>query len=820
MQKITSLTKEDLIGFHHKKELPFAWKPNTNEFKLDLKVLRTMHIISQETELATVEDFITLFSENDRRRLINMLELAVQGGDPEPIKICMVTASNNISLCLISVKRVSENFIVGVLMPLFVSPTSEDLSSICHQLFENQHRGMIVTDDETRIIACNSLFEQNSGYRIDEILGKKTSIFNAGKHGNAFFEDMWEKLNTQGFWSGLILSKTKSGKAIPQELVIQKITSIRNNVYYLGSAHNLSEKLYRVAGREHGGIELLTQLPGQDEFELKLKNTVDTLTEDQGMLVVSFIPNFNTETEDVFESKKQLASALAYYENDCIAGCLHKDVFVIGIVYSRSSDMSHSQSIFRAIRTRFNTIKQRVEAEVYRKISSSTIGVSVLGMDTNIDKNLISHSLQAMYEKHSSNGTNFCFYNRSLHDQAKVRECNEDIVRKAIQEKTLEVYYQPIVCTHQWKVTKLEALCRFKDQNGKLLDTGEMINVAEELSLITELDLTIAEMAIKSRDKLAALFGNDIQIAINISLNSNKPIKKMFQDLMKVFKSYAHHLPFITIELTESAYFNSEDNDSNLLLKLRQKGLKIAIDDFGTGYSSFAYLKDGNFDVLKIDRDFITNLTVGSNNYYIVKMVTHLAHTLEVKVVAEGVENIQEVHILKELNVDYLQGFYFERPMPVTKLTPKTNDKIRKLVKDLDNSGGSKVSLIIQPPLLSPDNNLKDIKTIFDDSSFSVLPVVVDKKCVGIITREQFYLYSTPSLGTERETMQDYQSLCKRVSAMMNVRMKVVHETINDGEIHEKIRNNYIFPWIVINDMGQYMGIIDSHSMNHYLNER
>lgn len=807
--------KEELFNVHHKREIPFTWYPNSNEFKIDQSALKESLLSDIDSDLSSIEKFVSLFSNEDKKQIIEMLKKILIGENPYPVKVSMTTDHSIISLCVLSARKISENLIAGMLMPLISSPNQKNLSSFFHQLFENNHHGMLITDHKTRIVACNSLFEQSSGYRIDELLGKKTSIFNANKHGKVFFEGMWKKINTKGFWNGLILSKTKMGNAIPQELLIQKLTSVTGDAYYLGTTQDLSDKLYRIAGIEHGGIELLTQLPGEDEFYLKLQDTLNYLEETQGLMVISFVPSFKSSSE--FEYKKQLASALAYYENDFSAGFLKKTVFTIAITYEHSSNKPHSLAIFEAIRDRFSAIKQRVDHDVYKIITECNIGVSVLGIDANNEQKLLSHSLQAMYEKHSSNNTKICFYNRTLHQKAKKREIEEEIIRSAVEEKTMEVYFQPIICARSWKVKKLEALCRFRDYDGELLDTQSMIKVAEDLSLISELDLAIADKAIRSREQLVKMFGKDVEITVNISLNTNIPMKSLFSDLMALFNKHSHQLPYITVELTESAYFNSEQKDSNLLFQLRKKGLNVAIDDFGTGYSSFSYLKDGNFDLLKIDRDFVTNLTVGSNNYYIVKMITHLAHTLDVKVVAEGVESIQEVNILKELNVDFLQGFYFEKPMPLEKLSSDIH--ISRKLSDLVDLDIIEVELVTYPPMLSPHHTLKEIKELFENSTFTALPVVVDKKCVGLITREQYNLHATPSLGTDRETMQDYRSLSKPATAMMDTKMKVVHETINDGEIHEKIRNNYTFPWAVINNDGEYVGIIDSISMNHYLTE-
>ncbi|MGR6840275.1 EAL domain-containing protein [Aliivibrio wodanis] len=813
MTSTLNLTKENFTNSCIEKEVSFTWHPSTNTFHIDNNVLE--EVLNIKTEINSLEQFLNLFSQEDQPQFNSMLNLLKEGHDTPPIKACMTTG-NNMTLGLVSAKKISHDLIAGMVMPLCLSLTKEDMSLFFHQLFENDHHGMIITNDKTQILACNTYFEKISGYTIDELLGKKTSIFNADKHGSIFFKEMWQKVNQLGFWNGVILSKTKSGIAKPQELLLQRITSIKNNTYYLGYTLDLSDKLYRVAGVEHGGIELLTQLPNEQDFSVKVQHLAESLQDSQGLLVISFVPKFNKNNE--YESKKQIASALAYYEDNFIAGFLKKTVFSSAIVYHRSKNKPHSLSIYEAIRTRFNTIKERVNTDVYKKITECTIGVSVFSLDASNPQKLISHSLQAMYEHHSSNNSNICFFNRTLHNKVKRRDNLENIVKESILNKSMEVYFQPIISTESWKVCKLEALCRFTDNDGHQLDTEEMVRVAEDLQLVTELDLAIADKSISSREELIKIFGQDIELTINISLNSNKTIKHILHNLISLFKKHRKHLPYITIELTESAYFDGEKKDNNLLFELRKEGIKIAIDDFGTGYSSFSYLKNGNFDLLKIDRDFITNLAIGSHDYHIVKMITALAHTLNVKVVAEGVENFEELSILQDLQIDFIQGFYFEKPQPISRLSSNLNikDKIARLVKPKRED----VDLFILPPQLSPTHTLDDIKNLFDDNTISTLPVIVENKCVGVITRERFSLHITPSLGTDRETMQDYRSLTKVANSMMDATLTLVSDSININEIHEKIRQNCQFPWVGINSDGDYSGIIDSRSIINYLNNQ
>ena len=808
------LVQEELIGFHSKREISWTWNTETEVFTIDSVLIRQYLMINKE--ITTIEDFLSLFSSEDQKRIVSLLKSVYGDEKTKPVKACIATEDASVSLSVVTAIKVSEGLIAGSLMPLFLSPTQEDLSTFFHQLFENEHHGMLITDGKTRIVACNSLFEKTSGYRIDELVGKKTSIFNAGKHGPTYFEEMWAKIEQNGFWSGLILSKRKSGIVVPEELLIQRITSIRGNIYYLGMTVDLSDTPYRIAGIEHGGIELLTQLPSDNDYYLRVKSTFTSKEETQGLMVISFVPNFESDVE--FEYKKQLANAFDRENKNIIAGFLKASVFSIAILYERCPDKPHSLSIYEAIRSCFNDIKIHIDAIIYKHISQLSIGVSVLGMDAASPSRLISHSLKAMYEKHSSGSNHICFYNRTLHEKVKRRDSLEAIVVDSIKHNKIEVYFQPIICTDNWKVTKLEALCRFRDGENNILNTEEMVRIAEDLDLVAQLDLVVAESALKTRDLLMQKFGTDVELSINISLNSKKSIKAILGDLINMCRGYSQHIPYTIIELTETAYFNSENEDAEQLSKLREIGFRVAIDDFGTGYSSFSYLKNNNFDILKIDREFVKDLVYGTSNYHIVKMITSLAHTLNVQVVAEGVENLSEVVLLGDLKVDYLQGYYFEKPLPFDKLQPNIN-YVRKL-NDFKEVKSEAIELIAFPPTLSPGCNLGEVREIFSNTNFTTLPVIVDDKCVGYLTREIFNLHASTSLGTATETMQDYRSLSKPVSAMMDAKFVEVHKTVGLGEIHEKIKNKNKFPWIAIDDSGEYFGLVDALGAIQFINEQ
>lgn len=811
---MSSTAKE--IRLKDSKVIPFSIDLKTEALDINqVEVTKTFNVAALLTDY---DSFIKLFDDYSKNIINQALIKASQGETVDPVNLC-VSFGNICHVIQIVIYKDTDDLIRGSIRPLINLPCNDNLSPALQQLFENSHQGIVITDEKTRIVACNTTFEKSCGYEIAELIGQRTSIFNARKHSKEFYKELWLKIKNEGYWNGLVLHKPKSGVAVPQELLIQKLTTNSNKTFYVGFSNNLSNQLYRVAGVEHGGIEFLTQLPAESDFLEQIKQAIQTLPKDKKMLVISFAPKFSEENE--IAHKQMLASALAEKKEGFIPGFLKKSVFSIALTYSLDQ-RTHSLSIFKAIQSHFNAIKQILDNEVYQELRHCTFGISVLGVDAANEGRLVSHSLQAMFEKHVSNKGNLCFYNGSLHEKLKQQEKYETLVRQSIEHSTIEVFYQPIIDTKQWKVVKLEALCRFRDNDGELLDTQQMIQIAEDIGQVTDVDLLVAAKAISDREALTKVYGEQIEISINFSVNTTKSIKETSSQLVNLLKENQKHLPYITVELTESAYFDCESSEENILFRLRKAGLKVAIDDFGTGYSSFSYLKNGDFDLLKIDKEFVSDLIFGSNNYYIVKMIVQLAHTLNVKVVAEGVESVHDAIMLQSLSVDFFQGFYHAKPMPLEKLSSEiTIDKeLRELTEN--KHGTQHNELITFPVTVKPEQTLKSLQTIFEDPKVTCCPVILKKKCVGVVTRELYNLHLTSSIGTNRETLQDVRLLNKIVTGIMNTFPTFIHleDGIDDESISKAILAGKPYPWVVINEEGIYCGVVESQNIVQYLHDK
>lgn len=801
-------THQPESGYPGYKPIEWRWDLDQDSFEfLDSEV----SALVTKLQIQSSQDLLALFASKERNKLVKALRHTAECGTQTQVFCSMVTAEDQVLIYAEwEVKKHSESVLVGSVQPILAIPLMGHIAEMFTELFDNPHHGVVVTDANTTIIACNSYFSEKSGYQLKDLLGKKTNIFNAGKHSSTFFDDIWQQVERRGFWSGAILSKRASGAIEPQELSLQKVELSNNQVYYVGYTVDLSNHLYRVADSEHGGVELLTQLPNETQFIAKLLSLAENKPVSETIIVMTFLPEIDSEL--AIEQRMALSNAIAQIENRYLCGYMRDNLFVAALRCDKGDNSV--RNIHSEIRHFFTAIKRHASEDIYARVVKGKVGVSVLGFDTANPNSLVTHATQAMLEQHSSKGYNISFFDTSIHKEAQKRKQLEEALVQAIRNEDINVFFQPIVSTADWRVVKFEALCRFGKLNGKEYSAQEVINLAEDLNLITSIDRCVGKLSLTLLKKIRQHFGSDIELTINRSLNTKMSAEQVLSNALSMVENSDIAPQLVTIELTESAYFASEERQLEALQALRSKGVKVAIDDFGSGYSSFSYLSNGHFDYLKIDREFVADIEVGTHKYFIVKTLINLSHTLGVKVIAEGAETIQEIKVLTDLGVDYIQGFYFSKPVPIEQIekarqyTSKLNE-LRPL--SVPARGAGILSMCdFGAPLLEPSTALSEVKQIFDHSKYDALAVIDQDRCVGIIDREVYNLHISPTLGTKLETQQDSKILKRKLSQVMRREFTTLSHKTTINDVARLLSKNIRLPWVIAGDKGECLGVVSA----------
>jgi len=289
--------------------------------------------------------------------------------------------------------------------------------------------------------------------------------------------------------------------------------------------------------------------------------------------------------------------------------------------------------------------------------TSASIGISVYPADGSDSDTLVAHADEAMYFAKQAGRHSFQFFSPGMSVFSRERLDLESELRRALPMKQFEVHYQPKVDVATGRMNSVEALLRWRHPTRGLVGPLEFIPIAEETGLM----LSIGEWVLREACRQARQWQREglpfLRIAVNIS-----PIHFRQSKFLEIVRSALldHDLEpqYLEIELTETTVMDHAENSVNILEELSRMGVIVSIDDFGTGYSSMSYLRRFPIDKLKIDRSFIHDMTTNPDAASIVSAIISLAHSLRLKVVAEGVETAEQLEQLRQLGCDQFQGFY------------------------------------------------------------------------------------------------------------------------------------------------------------------
>ncbi|EOX4808368.1 TPA: EAL domain-containing protein [Vibrio alginolyticus] len=794
--------------------IEWSYDIDTREFECDQQgMAKAFGISTPVTSLNNLFDHMLMGQQETLKQRI--LEVELFGGRGR-FSCCMMLKNVNLVHVTISFERLNKRIIQGTIIPQLTITGCEELAKILETIFDLPNVGVLVADEDTRILGCNRAFELQMGYQNRDLVGLKTHIFSTSHHSQAFYDQLWQQINDEGCWCGNLLSKTANGSNQAHHLCIYRLTFHSGRILYLGFSTDISASLLWMKNRCEQQHDWAAFLPTRKEFELQLATLANESRNKELNIVMTLRPKFSERY--LLEQQLGFADFIMRSRYTSIAGQLSRDVFVVCLQTPHCQWLSPVRLIQIAMKGFFNELRNEMGTKMHATIVKGQTGVSILGYDTNRPRQALAHAAQAMLSSISGEGSYFNFYDSELHSELVKRQHLEAFLEAQIESGLVDVYFQPIIDVQTGRVVKFEALARFYDENDAYC-TQKMIAIIEDLELIAALDDVVCQAALKHFPRLQEIYGEEVGVTINRSLNTKLDSLQILQRSHDLIKASGVDSKRVTIELTETAYFEQDEEHTRALEEVRKEGVEIAIDDFGTGYSSFSYLEKGQFDLLKIDRKFIKNIHKGSTSYNIVKMVTELAQQMNVKVVAEGVESKQELQVLAEIGVDYMQGFLFSAAVPVD-LMDKA-DSYEHLFSDIAIE--SKQSDVLQSlsheqvRSMDPGEPLSLAVEYMNLNPSSPLVVLNENRCVGLITKETVNLHLTPSMGTERETERESRIWKRPVNQIMSTEFVLVDEDLPVSVIRELVKTGIRFPWVLCNTKEEYRGVLTQEDALKYL---
>ena len=420
--------------------------------------------------------------------------------------------------------------------------------------------------------------------------------------------------------------------------------------------------------------DFLTGLFNRMKCEIDLKKLVEQVenTGQRGAVLFIDLDNFKNINDSLGHDYgdallKQIGATLqgiTGLRNHCYR--MGGDEF-IAIVTPENYDLL--KKILTNITTAFNRPWYLLDSECYCTMSMGVVIFPENGLDVN---SLIKKADIAMYEAKRSGKNRYAYYSEEANEDSYRRLEVESNMRQAVEASCEEfvVFYQPIIDTKSNRCTGCESLVRWNSKSLGFMAPGEFIPLAEYLGLITDIGDFVLEKACQQCREWNKLYDPDFGVNVNLSV-----VQLLQPDVVnhisEIISSTGVNPKNITLEITENLAINDIERVTGIINGLKEFGVKIALDDFGTGYSSLNYIKQLNFDVIKIDKSFVDEILTDDYEKAFVKLIVDLSAQIGVKLCVEGIESKEQYELLKSLKADAIQGYYFSKPIPAADFTQR-----------------------------------------------------------------------------------------------------------------------------------------------------
>ncbi len=535
-------------------------------------------------------------------------------------------------------------------------------------VFQNTDEGIIVTNADADIILVNKAFTNITGYKSEDVLGKNPRLQQSGRHEREFFEQMWRQLQSSGQWRGEIWNRRENGDVYPAweniNVVRDEQGKITNYVAIFSDISVIKESEERLAHLAHH--DTLTGLPNRLRFIANLEQAIESAKRHKHKVALMYLDldrfkNFNDLLGHNFGDR--LLQTVAERLRSCVraedtVARLGGDEFTIIL-----TEIAHAENAGLIADKLVKSVRQPVLLDGETLETSTSVGISIYPDDAGDCDKMVKAADVAMYHAKTSGRNNFQFFTEELASRSVQQAAIEKGLRQALERNEFELHYQPQVDIKSGKISGIEALIRWKHPvHGQLLP-DEFIQIADDTGLIDPISEWVLRTAFQDLRQWQGNGQQGPRVAVNISgrqITTERSIKRILTVLDEL--SIEPDVLQLDLEITETA-LERTGRTIGVINELKARGVMFAIDDFGTGHSSLSRLKQLPIDTLKIDRSFIKEISTDNDDKAIASAIIAMAHNLGLRVIGEGVETDAQLAVLRSLDCDEFQGFYFSRPV-------------------------------------------------------------------------------------------------------------------------------------------------------------
>lgn len=631
-----------------------------------------------EDELLGKMKFVDLLTDDSEKKYLNHLAETKRTGVDKDIELALISKNNAIvNFVLYSNAVLKQNdadyHYRSVLFNIDLRKSMEARLNIAEIVFEI-HDCMMITDVNCVIVRVNKAFNKVTGYSAKEAVGKTPKFLSSGRYDRQFYDAMWASINNNGVWHGEIWDKRKNGEIFPAQLTITAVKDKRNVITnYVASLIDISES--KAATEEIKNLafyDSLTQLPNRRYLIEQLRQAISTAQykHKNGAVMFLDLDHFK-RLNDTFGHNigdlllKEVAGNIkkSLRDTDTVAR-IGGDEFVI-VLQNLSDNKINALAEVTAIGKKIlKSFRNGYELDGNKHSCTGSIGVTFFSKyDVNEDE-LLKQADIAMYEAKKSGRNNIRFFDPEMQKNISDSVRLDHDLRLAIEQEDFALYYQMQV-NNVGKPIGAEALIRWISANDEVISPLSFIPLAENTGLIFPLGEWVIDEACaqlqkwQRREETSAL-----TISINVSaLEFKQP--GFIEQVRSAVSRYDISPSSLSIELTESTLLDDFDSIISKMTELTKFGIKFELDDFGTGYSSLQYLKKLPVTHLKIDQSFVHDIDTDDSDKKLVHAIINMARSLDIRVIAEGVETQNQLEFLQNSGCDIYQGYFFGKPLPI-----------------------------------------------------------------------------------------------------------------------------------------------------------
>ncbi len=588
--------------------------------------------------------------------------------------------------------------------PVRVAGTARDITRtreaerqrrIADEVIRSMTEAVTVTDLEFRFVSVNASFTRMTGYSEGEIIGQASSVLNCAQHSEDFHQALRNTVQRTGHWSGEIWQRRRDGSEFLCWLELSEVTDEhRVRTHWVGVLTDITDrKRAEQELRYLANYDTLTGLPNRTLLGERLAHALIRARRHGSKVGVLFLDldRFKHVNDSLGHAAgdrllKAAAARLinSVRDSDTVAR-LGGDEFTV--VVEDLADQAHAERVAQKLIDAFSApldIDGRSEVVI-----SPSIGISIYPDHGQVPTDLLKFADTAMYQAKERGRNTYQTYTEAMDVQARLRANMVAHLHKALERGEFHLVFQPKVAIADGRVTGCEALLRWRNPALGAVPPSTFIPIAEEAGLIVPIGEWVLREALGQVQRWTRAGISSTTVAVNVSMLQllRGELYTRLKALLEDFRVPGHRLE---LELTESVVMANAEQSISTLTQIKSLGVRLAIDDFGTGYSSLAYLKRLPIDTLKIDKEFVGDITTDADDEAITATIITMAHSLGLETVAEGVETQQQMEYLREQDCDELQGFLISAPLDAERCLKFLLDRKAQLERKI--AGAGKVS--------------------------------------------------------------------------------------------------------------------------------